>query len=666
MGSTVKVGSIVEEQEHRHGKVKEVRGSILPSRVPAARYPASAEMRKGVLQGAAEVKASGVQALLFVWENPDEYVDHLGVSHTSVWRWDEGQRCEVICDARAKAERDAAHIAVHLVWHGFTAAGLPACTPAAFRAATQSYIKHGIAAKIASAGVCIVFLELHHDGFDPSDPYAIFCILSFAHLEAWDHGIPSFAVHSSSSPPPTTLPSDFHSGSAALAVDVAEPDANFDRRSPHILAADLDRCMEEAQNLGGQPGASPWTQQRAANAARFLEELRERCHPVNAVYDRTGRTVTVDVTFVRGGSSSIMCAASSSTEDMGVAATSGRWRDSTVGGGFSFTQCSAKMTKTLLGAKQAQADIKNCFFAADRLFLVAKYGSEAEAQKICPGYMAYSEVVVEGARAALLVEAAGSWGLPLPDGDEATRKASLYTVKAKFCSCSNGSGRHEDPSREELRKSTLACKLIDELAMVRVAAHSHELIQPIHDALWRRARVRAEVRCGKDRYAWIPEAQRLDELQERSFLSFCRRHIEATVLSYMITGFGIEGYRTACHVRCTNRTGIGTMPQVPTSDALTDSLRSGCVCSLPFLLQKHDAAFLLIRGKTHYDGFEGARKKTEAYINERLGLGAAFRIPETANFYRGPGASSGDEDSDVESPTGSSDDDSSGGEDEDE
>ena len=106
-------------------------------------------------------------------------------------------------------------------------------------------------------------------------------------------------------------------------------------------------------------------------------------------------------------------------------------------------------------------------------------------------------------------------------------------------------------------------------------------------------------------------------------------------------------------------------PQEPTSEGLTDSLRSGCVCSFLSLqfLQKHDAAFLLIRGTTHYNHFEGARKKAEAYINERLGLGAAFRIPETANFYRGPGASSGDEDSDVESPTGSSDD-SSGGEDE--
>lgn len=66
--------------------------------------------------------------------------------------------------------------------------------------------------------------------------------------------------------------------------------------------------------------------------------------------------------------------------------------------------------------------------------------------------MAYSEVEEEGARKALLVEAAGEWGLPLPDGDEARRKASLYVVKARLCSCSNGSGQRGDPKREELRK----------------------------------------------------------------------------------------------------------------------------------------------------------------------------------------------------------------------
>ena len=70
-----------------------------------------------------------------------------------------------------------------------------------------------------------------------------------------------------------------------------------------------------------------------------------------------------------------------------------------------------------------------------------------------------------------------------------------------------------------------------------------------------------------------------------------------------------------------------------------------CVC-----VQKHDAVHILIHGATHYKRFESARKRVEDYVNEGLGEGAAFRIPETKGFYRGPGAQGAGE---AASPEGS-------------
>ena len=56
--------------------------------------------------------------------------------------------------------------------------------------------------------------------------------------------------------------------------------------------------------------------------------------------------------------------------------------------------------------------------------------------------------------------------------------------------------------------------------------------------------------------------------------------------------------------------------------------------------QKHDAAHVLINNAGHYRRFEEARRWTESYMNEAFGTGAAFRIPEKKDFYRGPGAQS--------------------------
>ena len=41
----------------------------------------------------------------------------------------------------------------------------------------------------------------------------------------------------------------------------------------------------------------------------------------------------------------------------------------------------------------------------------------------------------------------------------------------------------------------------------------------------------------------------INELIERSFLSHCRRLVEAHILALMIGLFGAEGFRTTCHVR---------------------------------------------------------------------------------------------------------------------
>ena len=47
----------------------------------------------------------------------------------------------------------------------------------------------------------------------------------------------------------------------------------------------------------------------------------------------------------------------------------------------------------------------------------------------------------------------------------------------------------------------------------------------------------------------LSRKSRINELIERSFLSHCRRLVEAHILALMIGLFGAEGFRTTCHVR---------------------------------------------------------------------------------------------------------------------
>lgn len=535
---------------------------MIQSRVPRVRYPLAIEFRKLLLQGAAFIKQSSqAQCLLSIYDNPDAYVDVESASVDSVWQWDAGQRCDRVSDSAAKAERDTMHLACLLVWFGFSptatavaATDLPTLI-AAYEVAGHSYAQHELAKKVAEAGQCILMLELHHDGFNPTDPFGIFALFKLDHLSSWDGAsIPGFSLRASSdSMRPTTLPPEL-SEPKALAIDWCEPDAAIDRRTPHFLASDITKAIDDCNRKAAEQGASDWTRRRASNAASYLTNLRDRSRPANATYDRSGSTRTCEVTFTRSGITSfdelaarVSQPTQTSAGDVGVAMTSGRWMDSTEPGGFSFTFCSKELTALVLGARQTEVDMKNAFFAADRMFIVTFYRGVATARRECPAFMAYSEVDDETARPRLLKEAAVSWGLHL---DEASKDRSLYKAKAWLCACSNGSGRPGDPRRDELHRSTLACKLIGELQKVRDASWCHPLIVPMREALWRRAEARAELKVDLEKYAWIStiRSTRLLELQWRSFLSYCRRAVEAHGLALMIRGLGCNGYRTTCHV----------------------------------------------------------------------------------------------------------------------
>ena len=572
---------LIEEQEHRHGHVRDIMGlvcycpllapclacahiltistpctlaqGILASRIPGARYLTSIEFRKLLLQGAAAITGQPQgQCVLSIYDNPDGFVRSDGTRAPSVWAWDEGQRHDCVTDAVSKDERDALHLACLLVWFGFSSRQTAAFATAwpssalsgAMAVARRSYETNDLARQVAAAGKCILLVELHHDGFNAADPFGIYVLIQLDNLSLWDRvSIPDFSVLTSSSSLPTTLPLNL--SRKGLAVDWCEMEAPIDRRTPHFLINDIDKAIEDCRRKATARDATEWTRRRASRAAGYLEDLKSRSRAAAGAYDRSGQTRMCDVSFTRSGVRSMD--GSTSGDDMAVAMTGGRWMDSSVSRGFSFTFCSADTTVLVLGAKQTQADAKNAFFAADRLFLVAHFGSVAAAKRECPGYMNYSEVEDESARPRQLKEAATAWDLPL---DKASEDRSRYTAKARLCACSNGSGRQDDPKCAELRKSVLALKLIDETDKVRRAAWNHPVIVPQRDALWRRAGARAAAKFGVDKYDWIGPNYRLEELQWRSFLSFCRREIEARVLCLMICGFGSNGYRTTCHVCC--------------------------------------------------------------------------------------------------------------------
>ena len=216
---------------------------MIQSRVPRVRYPLAIEFRKLLLQGAAFIKQSSqAQCLLSIYDNPDAYVDVESASVDSVWQWDAGQRCDRVSDSAAKAERDTMHLACLLVWFGFSptatavaATDLPTLI-AAYEVAGHSYAQHELAKKVAEAGQCILMLELHHDGFNPTDPFGIFALFKLDHLSSWDGAsIPGFSLRASSdSMRPTTLPPEL-SEPKALAIDWCEPDAAIDRRTPPFL-----------------------------------------------------------------------------------------------------------------------------------------------------------------------------------------------------------------------------------------------------------------------------------------------------------------------------------------------------------------------------------------------------------------------------------------------
>ena len=227
-----------------------------------------------------------------------------------------------------------------------------------------------------------------------------------------------------------------------------------------------------------------------------------------------------------------------------AALCTGRWCGASSGTeSFSWLRCSARFTWLALRDKQAEIDISACFNAIDAMFVISKHGSE-EAASRCPMTLAYAE---PGEADKLRVALATALGLEM-----ATEMARLHStkkvVKPALLKIGNGFGQKGEPlvhNGLDLSSHPLPRGLRDELGLVRDAAREHPLVAPWKVQLLARAKERAEAKKKLEKYKNIG----INELIERSFLSHCRRLVEAHILALMIGLFGAEGFRTTCHVR---------------------------------------------------------------------------------------------------------------------
>ena len=411
---------------------------------------------------------------------------------------------------------------------------VPMSSDAALDATVRtSFERHEMARRLGTANAATV-IELHHDGFDASDPFArSFTIQLEGRVLAttpWIH------------PQPQT-PLVTYTPSLETAVDSMNPYALTDARAPRVKRSVVTECIRECDR---QAADASIDQRRRDRAARLGHRLRTLLTELKRPFWLQPDLGVHSAHFVRDGTTG----ARGTTWEASALCT-GRWGAATTGAdSFSWLRCSARFTQRALRDYQTEIDISACFNAIDAMFVISWYESEEAARRECPQTIAYG---TPGEAGKLRTELAVALGLPMATEAERVR-STKKVVKPALLKIGNGFGQNGEPLMHkclDLSSQDLPRGLATELEQVRKAARDHPLIEPWRDQLLERAKVRAEAKVNLQRYEHISpdnRGMRMTELLERSFLSHCRRLVEAHILALMIRLFGAEGFHTTCHV----------------------------------------------------------------------------------------------------------------------
>ena len=501
-----------EVQEGQHGHGQRVEG------VPKGRYPRATESLK--LLTTLNELLERCPHIVRIDFNPDGYQGSDGERIPSCWH---GSTHVNPTQLATWEKRLATLVAVANVSFGVS----PLCADNAVATAVKtSYERHRVADRLRTARGATV-IELFHDAFDVSDPFARSFTIQLDGAKAlvcpWPHPQPT--------PPLVTYTHDL-----SVAVDVMDPQALVDRREPHVKLSVIKKCIQDCKEHAHN-AATQRSRDRATRLAARLESMVPELKKVS--HWPTDDTHTHKTHFVRDGTNS---ASGKPWEE--VALCTGRWGGASSGTeSFSWLRCSSHFTRLALRDKQTEIDISACFNVIDAMFVISKHGSEGAASR-CPMTLAYAK---PGEADGLRVALAEALGLEM-----ATEAARLHStkkvVKPALLKIGNGFGQIGEGlihNGLDLSSHPLPKGLRDELRLVRAAAREHPLVAPWKNQLLARAKERAKAKKKLEKYRNIG----IDELIERSFLSHCRRLVEAHILALMIGLFGAEGFRTTCHVR---------------------------------------------------------------------------------------------------------------------